>query len=144
MIVNILSGHCWLFPGDFDLCKFLWLWPSVIMEKNDGWPLLNANNLFPQCSSLSFWMSWGFFFIVLLGFRQNYFTHLSQVSRKVGRKWEIPEKNHLTTCKQSSSCLSWPALGSNPQKWDDNRFRVLNHSAMGAGLEWAVVQYKGL
>ena len=55
----------------------------------------------------------------------------------MGRKWEIPEKKHLTTHKQNLACLTWPELGLNPQRWDDERFRVLmisrfNHSAMGA------------
>ena len=31
---------------------------------------------------------------------------LSRVSRKVGRKREIPEKNHLSTRKQNLACLT--------------------------------------
>ena len=31
---------------------------------------------------------------------------LSQANRKVGRKREIPEKNHLTTRKQNLACLT--------------------------------------
>ena len=49
-----------------------------------------------------------------------------------------------TTCKQNMACLTWPELGSNPNRWDDERFRALkistlNHSAMGA--TWLVRFY---
>ena len=32
---------------------------------------------------------------------------LSPVSRKVGRKWEIPEKNQLTIRKLNLACLTY-------------------------------------
>ena len=32
---------------------------------------------------------------------------LSRVKRYVERKWEIPEKNHQTTCKQNLACLTY-------------------------------------
>ena len=61
---------------------------------------------------------------------------LSWVNHKMGRKQEIPKENHLTIHKQNMTCLTWPELGSNPQRWDDEWFRVLkisilNHSATG-------------
>ena len=51
-----------------------------------------------------------------------------------------PVKKHLTTCKHNGLSHMWPKLGSNPQQWDDERFRVLkigglNHSAMGAAKQ---------
>ena len=63
---------------------------------------------------------------------------LSRVNRKVGRKREIPKKNHFTTYKQNLACLMRDTeLGSNPQRWDDEQFRALkfsdlNHSTTGA------------
>ena len=54
---------------------------------------------------------------------------LSRVNRKVGRKREIPEKNYLTTLKQKVGLSHmWPELGSNQQRWDDERFRTLKIS----------------
>ena len=66
---------------------------------------------------------------------------LSRVNRKVGQKWEIPEKkpsDHLQT--ELGLSHMWPELGSNPQRWDDERFRVLkinylNQSATGDTLK---------
>ena len=65
---------------------------------------------------------------------------LSRISRKVGRKWEIPEKK-TPDHQQTELGLShmWPELGSNPQPWDDKPFRVLkisafNQSTMGAAF----------
>ena len=54
---------------------------------------------------------------------------MNRVNHKVGQKREIPEKKHMTTHKQN---LAWPER-SNPQQWDDERFRalkisILNHS----------------
>ena len=53
---------------------------------------------------------------------------LSRVIRKVGRKWEIPEKKH----PQAELALSqmWPERGSNPQRWDDGQFRELKISGL--------------
>ena len=53
---------------------------------------------------------------------------LSWVNHKVGRKREIPGKNHLTIRKQNLAFLTWPELGSNPQQWDDERLKVLKIS----------------
>ena len=33
--------------------------------------------------------------------------NLSRINRKVGRKWEIPEKNNLTTHKQNLACPTY-------------------------------------
>ena len=71
---------------------------------------------------------------------------LSRVNRKVGRKREIPEKKHLTTRTQNLACLTWPEQSSNPQRWDDERFRVLkisglNHLATGAANIWFGISY---
>ena len=54
---------------------------------------------------------------------------------KVGQKWEIPEKNHLTTRKQNM----WQELGSRTQQWHVAQFKVIkisifNHLAMGGCL----------
>ena len=74
---------------------------------------------------------------------------LSRVNHKVGRKREIPEKKHLTTRKQNLACLMWPKLGLNPQRWEDEQFRVLkisalNHSNTGAAWKhsWQIIWYK--
>ena len=74
-----------------------------------------------------------------LGFtaRQYYFTHFepsqSQGGTKTGDPREKPPDH-----PQAELGLShmWPELGSNSQRWDDERFRalkisVLNHSATG-------------
>ena len=65
---------------------------------------------------------------------QDYFIHFEPSQLWVRAKTGDPEKKHLTTRKQNLARLMWPELGSNPQKWDDERFRaisVLNHLAMG-------------
>ena len=58
-------------------------------------------------------------------------------NHKVGQKQEIPEKKTLTTRKQNLACLTWTELGLNPQRWDDEQFKMLtisglNHSATEA------------
>ena len=69
--------------------------------------------------------------------RQEYFTNFdpsqSLGEAKTGDPWE---KNTWPPAELGLSRM-WPELGSNPQRWDDERFRVikisgLNHSAMGA------------
>ena len=45
-----------------------------------------------------------------------------------------PPEKPLTTRKQDWACPTWPELGSNPQQWEDKRFRApmissLNHSS---------------
>ena len=56
---------------------------------------------------------------------QDNFTHLSQVSLKVERKWEIPEKKHLTTHKQNLACLTY-GRSYRLEPWRDNEcFRAL-------------------
>ena len=62
---------------------------------------------------------------------QDYFLILSLANRKVGQKWEIPAKNHLTTRKQNLHVIR---ARLNPRWWDDKWFRtlkisILNHSA---------------
>ena len=47
-----------------------------------------------------------FFFIWVLRPDNIISLILNQVSRKVGRKWGIPEKTHLTTRKQKLACLT--------------------------------------
>ena len=47
-----------------------------------------------------------FFFIWILRPFKIIWLILSRVNRLVGRKWEIPEKNHLTTRKQNLVCLT--------------------------------------
>ena len=47
-----------------------------------------------------------FFFIWVLRTVKTISLILSQVSHKVGQKQEIPEKNHLTTCKQNLTSLA--------------------------------------
>ena len=46
--------------------------------------------------------------IFYLGFtaRHDYFTHFEPSQSYVGRKWEILEKNHLTTHKKNLACLT--------------------------------------
>ena len=44
------------------------------------------------------WVLWPVKIILLI---------LSRIKCKVGRKWEIPEKNHLTTRKQNLACLTY-------------------------------------
>ena len=69
-----------------------------------------------------------FFFIIWVLWPVNITSLiLSWVNRKVGWKRKIPEKNHLTTHKQNLACLE---LGSNPQRWDDKRFRALKISGL--------------
>ena len=104
----------------------------------------------PHCSNFSisintFFGVWCFFLSMLLFFFWRVLRPLkisslilSQFNRKVGWKWEIPEKIHLTTHKQNLACLTRVSeRGSNPQRWDDKRFRalkisILNHLATGA------------
>ena len=64
---------------------------------------------------------------------QDYFTQFEQSIVRCGENGRS-QKNHLTTCKQNLAGLTWPELGSNPQRREDKRFRVLkisvlNHSA---------------
>ena len=79
------------------------------------------------------------FFFFYLGFTagQDYFTYFessqSLGGAKMGYLWEKPP-DHL----QAELGLSnmWPKQGSNPQWWDDERFRALkisglHHSATG-------------
>ena len=86
-----------------------------------------------------FFFFFSFYFIRVLRPVKIISLILSRVNRKVGRKREIPEKNHLITRKQNLACLTWPKLGSNPERWDDERFRALkisdhNHSDTGAAV----------
>ena len=80
-----------------------------------------------------------FFVVVDLGFtaHQDYFTHFvvseliltghkTEINNgKVGWKWEMPEKNHFTTRKQNLDCLTWPELGLNPQRWDEQAWNFM-------------------
>ena len=72
--------------------------------------------------------------------RQHYFTHFERNQTSDGVKTGDPQEktpDHL----QAELGLShiWLELGSNPQRWDDERFRALkisdlNHSAIGGHL----------
>ena len=82
-----------------------------------------------------------FFFYLDFTARQDYFTHFELKQFQVGQKREVPEKKQQPDHPQSELGVShiWPELGSNPQLWDDKRFRVVkisgfNHSATGAAL----------
>ena len=79
--------------------------------------------------------------------RQDYFTHFepsqSVGGAKMGDPWEKPPEH-----PQAELGLShmWPELGSNPQRWADQRFRALkisgiNNSAEGAALKLNVYMY---
>ena len=80
------------------------------------------------------------FFYLCFTTCRDYFTHFEWSQTQGGtKKWYPTGKppDHL----QAELGLShtWPKLGSNPQQWDDKRFRtlkirVLNHSATGAAL----------
>ena len=48
-----------------------------------------------------FFLRWG-----VMAYQDN-FTHLSQINHRVGRKQEIPQKKHLTICKQNLACLTY-------------------------------------
>ena len=69
---------------------------------------------------------------------QNYFTHFEPSQSLGGAKTGYPREKPPDH-PQAELGLShmWPELGSNPQRWDDERFRALkisglNHSATGA------------
>ena len=68
---------------------------------------------------------------------QDYFIHFEPSQSLGGAKTGDPQKNHL----QAELGLShmWPKIGTNPQRWDDERFSALkisglNCSAMGAAM----------
>ena len=78
------------------------------------------------------------FFWIDLGFttHQDYFICFESVygGAKTGDPWEKTPDHPQA---ELDLCHMWPELGSNPQWWDDRRFRVLkisdlNHSAAGA------------
>ena len=74
--------------------------------------------------------------------RQDYFTHF-EPSQSVGGA-ETADPLEKTSCHpQAELGLShmWPELGSNPQRWDEERFRTLKisglkHSATGVAFHW--------
>ena len=56
---------------------------------------------------MPFFLSFLFFFIIwVLRPVKIISLILSWVNHKVGQKWEIPEKNYLTTRKQNLTCLT--------------------------------------
>ena len=63
--------------------------------------------------------------------RQDYFTHF-EPSQSLGRaKTEDPrEKQHDHPQADLGFSHMWSELGSNPQRWDDERFRALKISAL--------------
>ena len=82
--------------------------------------------------------------------RQDYFTHFEPIQStggvKTGDPWQKPP-DHM----QAELGLSymWPELGSNPQQWDDEKFRVLkisglSHSATGAARSWILMSHEWL
>ena len=90
----------------------------------------------PFCLHLSDALLYGktmmFIFFFYLGFTacQDYFTHFELSQPLGGSKTGDPRENHLTTHKRNLACLIWPELGSNPQRWYDERlhcskFRVI-------------------
>ena len=69
---------------------------------------------------------------------EDYFTHFEPSQSLGGAKTGDPrEKPPAHPQAQLGLSHMWPDQGSNPQWWDDERFRVLkfsglNHSATGA------------
>ena len=89
---------------------------------------------------------WFFFIIIWVLRSRSFHSFWAKSIVKWGEKWKIPEKKHLTTRKQNLACLAWPELGSNPQQWDEERFRALmssafNHSSTGASLHFLKASY---
>ena len=79
-------------------------------------------------------------FLFYLGFtaHQNYFTHFESIAMW-GEKGDPQAKTPDHTQAELGLSHMWPAWGSNPQRWDDERFRALkisslNHSATGATI----------
>ena len=70
--------------------------------------------------------------------RQDYFTYVKASQSVGGAKTGDPrEKTPDHPQAELGSSRMWPELGSNPQRWDDERLRAikissLNHSATGA------------
>ena len=69
---------------------------------------------------------------------QDYFT-LFELSQSFGgaKTGDLREKPPDHPQAELGLSHMWPERGSNPQRWDDERFRALkisrlNHSAMGA------------
>ena len=70
-----------------------------------------------------------FFFSFHFTVRQDYLTHfeLSKLNREILEETNPRRNEHLSTRKQNLACLTWPELDSNPQHWNNERFRVLNY-----------------
>ena len=83
-----------------------------------------------------------FFFSFHLGFTvpQDYFTHfeLSTLNREIREETNPRGNKHLTTRKQNLACLTWPELDSNPQHWNNERFRALNYVSFSQFLHLSV------
>ena len=77
-----------------------------------------------------------------LGFTaRHYFTYF-ELSQSLGRVKMGDPQEKTSDHPQAELGLShmWPELGSNPQQWDDKRFRmlkisILNHSATGTARD---------
>ena len=101
------------------------------------------------------------YFIIIffyLGFtaRQDYFwiSHF-EPSRSDGEETGDSREKPLDHPQAELGLFHmWPEPGSNPQRWDDERFRalkisVLNHSATGGGggghslVYWSILYYEG-
>ena len=82
-----------------------------------------------NCSLVRHFIITYFFFYLDFMAHQDYLTHLGPKQSLGGANMGDPREkppDHM-----------WPKLGSNPQWWDDKRFRalkisILNHLAMGA------------
>ena len=72
-----------------------------------------------------------FFFDLCFTAHQDYFTHFEPGVAKTGYPWE-----KTPDYPQAELGLShmWPKLGLNPQRWDDERFKVLTISSLN---DWA-------
>ena len=81
-----------------------------------------------------------FFLFFDLGFtaRQDYFTHFEPSQSLGGAKtWDPQETTPDHPLAELGLSYMWPERGSNPQRWDNERFRALkisglSHSATGA------------
>ena len=136
--VITLSAHTICCTPPTSLRKSRVIGPPVLL------PLFQANQ--PQAMvswvTLDFccckrWITTLLFIFFVLNWVLQPVKIISIILSWVGRKREIPEKKHLTTCKQNLAHLTWPELGSNLQRWDDGLFwalkiSILNHLATGA------------
>ena len=102
--INIQSPAPRLSPGQSPCTgQFTWVtitwFPEVgDLQSSDGFINLNVATYESNMKRI-------FFFYLGLRPIRIISLILSWVNRKMGQKWEIPEKKHLTTCKQNLACL---------------------------------------